>query len=456
VKILYDDLIEYCEINKCKIETTRTDYENQTGRKIISIISSCKHKSGNVRVNDFLIKRKHIICNKCIILKASNRYTEIVNLCISKSCKLITTEEEFNDVIRKDKINIISKCGHPSYNVDICGFKIRDQFVLCKDCQSENKKNFNNNNSQFNSMQIETDSINIIKKNIKNIILEKTVEGCKADIIIKPNNINENLWLPIQIKSSLNKQKTGYYNFMIHKNYYENTIIILVAITDNRIWILDNTLVNGKPTVALGGKESVYNKYEVKVDELDNKIIEFYNNHKSYHITLENANIPVSKSQQLEHIYRLLRKEKINYLTFIEPDTNNITYDFIINNFKVQEKVAIKNKKLAYISAFRKHDGSNDTVIKSKRGLSRKHNYACYKKGDNDFYWINLIDTTFFLIIPEDKLIEKEMINTTNGKETRLYIPEPDNIFNKTHWLKDYIYNYNEDNKERLINIFDL
>jgi hypothetical protein len=48
VKILYDDLIEYCEINKCKIETTRTDYENQTGRKIISIISSCKHKSGNV------------------------------------------------------------------------------------------------------------------------------------------------------------------------------------------------------------------------------------------------------------------------------------------------------------------------------------------------------------------------------------------------------------------------
>jgi hypothetical protein len=48
------------------------------------------------------------------------------------------------------------------------------------------------------------------------------------------------------------------------------------------------------------------------------------------------------------------------------------------------------------------------------------------------------------------------MINTTNGKETRLYIPEPDNIFNKSHWLKDYIYNYNEDNKERLINIFDL
>ena len=33
VKILFDNLIEYCEINKCKIKTTRTDYENQTKMK---------------------------------------------------------------------------------------------------------------------------------------------------------------------------------------------------------------------------------------------------------------------------------------------------------------------------------------------------------------------------------------------------------------------------------------
>ena len=137
-------------------------------------------------------------------------------------------------------------------------------------------------------MQIEADSIDIIKNNIKNIILEKTVDGCKADLIIKPINNNKNEWLPIQIKSTVNKRQTGYYNFMIHKNKYENMIIILVAITDKKMWIMDNAglsdfvknkiahvldaLVNEKDSIGLGGIKSIYNEYEVKIDDLDNKL----------------------------------------------------------------------------------------------------------------------------------------------------------------------------------------
>jgi hypothetical protein len=61
VKIIYKQLVKYCEENKCKILTSKDEYENMTGRKRISIISSCNHQSDYVRVNDFLISGKYII-----------------------------------------------------------------------------------------------------------------------------------------------------------------------------------------------------------------------------------------------------------------------------------------------------------------------------------------------------------------------------------------------------------
>ena len=73
--------------------------------------ASCNHESPNVRVNELLVKGKYIICNKCVKLKESNRFNELIELCKSKNCKIVTTEEEFNDMVRKDKIEIISSCG---------------------------------------------------------------------------------------------------------------------------------------------------------------------------------------------------------------------------------------------------------------------------------------------------------------------------------------------------------
>ncbi len=455
LKVDYEHILEFCRDNNCKLITSKLEYNNETGRKIISIISSCNHESPNVRVNELMVKGKYIICNKCVKLKESNRFNELIELCKSKNCKIVTTEEEFNDMVRKDKIEILSSCGHISANVNISDFKNRNQYVICKECQSKNKKKFNNNNESFNSMQIEADSIDIIKNNIKNIILEKTVDGCKADLIIKPLNNNKNEWLPIQIKSTVNKRQTGYYNFMIHKNKYENMIIILIAITDKKIWIMDSELVNGKDSIGLGGIKSIYNNYEVKIDDLDNKLTEYYNKYTNYHITNECANMPTSKSQQQEHQFRLLRQTKLNYLTFIEPNISNTTYDFTINNYKIQEKVGIYKKDGGYVAKFRKHDGKHNTeIVKTKHGLCRKQKYTCYKKSDNDFYWINLVESKYFFIIPENKMIEKKVIETENGNSSVLYIPEPDNIINKSHWLQNYMYDYEKNNKEKLINLF--
>ena len=51
-------------------------------------------------------------------------------------------------------------------------------------------------------------------------------------------------------------------------------------------------------------------------------------------------------------------------------------------------------------------------------------------------------------------MIEKKVIETENGNSSVLYIPEVDNIINKSHWLQNYMYDYEKNNKEKLINLF--
>ena len=83
--------------------------------------------------------------------------------------------------------------------------------------------------------------------------------------------------------------------------------------------------------------------------------------------------MPTSKSQQQEHQFRLLRQTKLDYLTFIEPNISNTTYDFIINNYKIQEKVGIyKKDRKCHVAQFRKHDGKHNTeIVKTNHGLCR-------------------------------------------------------------------------------------
>ncbi len=40
LKVEYEHIFEFCQDNNCKLITTKLDYNEQTGRKIISIISS--------------------------------------------------------------------------------------------------------------------------------------------------------------------------------------------------------------------------------------------------------------------------------------------------------------------------------------------------------------------------------------------------------------------------------
>jgi hypothetical protein len=237
-------------------------------------------------------------------------------------------------------------------------------------------------------------------------------------------------------------------------------IIICVAIEDKKIWIMNNDIINGKSGIRLGCIESKYNQYEIKIEDLNKTLEKYYKKYISYHDTKENLNIPIGESQKKEHEYRLLRKSKINYLEFINPEIDSSTFDFTINNYKIQEKVAGcytryskgKYRYNCYVATFRKHNGKDRNSEVNERSKIRSMAYKTYDAKDNDYYWINIENTTLFLLIPDEKMIEKELVNAKNKTKASLYIPAK---IDASHWLYDYVYDYEKDNKEKLLELFN-
>jgi len=109
-----------------------------------------------------------------------------------------------------------------------------------------------------------------------------------------------------------------------------------------------------------------------------------------------------------------------------------LVYDFKLNGFKVQEKVAGTNEPGFQVN-LRKSNGS-----KQKQA---------YDKGDNDFYWIHLPDKERFYVIPEDVLIINGFISHNDKKgKMSLYI----NPSNKNQWTYEYLYSYEKLDIEKL------
>ena len=115
-----------------------------------------------------------------------------------------------------------------------------------------------------------------------------------------------------------------------------------------------------------------------------------------------------------------------------------LKYDFTINGYKVQEKVAgvRKDRSNSYWISFY----CNNSKIEKKR------QYKSYAKGDNSFYWIWLEDNPKeFYLFPEEVLIERNIVDRKTG-------PKPVLGINNTNWTKEYLYSFNDKNK--LIDLF--
>jgi hypothetical protein len=370
-------------------------------------------------------------------------YEKTKEILEAEGCELITSEDEFNiDAQKKKHLTVKTLCGHIVEDFNIYVFIRFKVGLRCKKCTkenmiSDNKKMFGDTTDGSYMNFLEYYGISLITKWIeKNFILEKTNDACLADIIIKPKNIYDDIWLPIQLKFTMNEINNSY-SFHINNNY-KDMYLFAMCLCNEKIWLINgNELSNVLKLTISDVHSEKYDKFFVLKDGLNNKFITMYNDNKIKKITKKEANRTTSEKHQKEYDYRELREEKINFLSFEYPKISCMVYDFKINGYKIQEKITFK--KNIY-----------DFAILHKNGGTKSGNQSKipYDKGDSDFYWFNFQDKNTFYIIPEDALICQNLINVENNSAVR-------NInFSTYRWTDEYRYTYDNLDKNKLINLF--
>ena len=290
---------------------------------------------------------------------------------------------------------------------------------------------------KIHCIKTEFSCINYFKELLElDFIVIKAFDGCKADLLVKPENIIENKWIGIQVKST-NKSNRGY-GFHLEKNY-KDFIILCICNDDKRMWLIPYNDIIGLTKISIGDNVSKYNCYETLENSIINKIGLLYDSTKKF--TFEELNTPQCFYQQREQEYRKYRETKIDFIEFIYDGMEGTVYDFKIGNLKVQEKVgSITKSNQIYFSICKKEGKSN----------------IQYNKGDNDIYWLNVNDKKNFYVIPESIFIDRGFINNSENK-IHLKLPSIENQKkNKNFWLCEYKFDYDNVDKDKLLNIINV
>ena len=377
-----------------------------------------------------------------------NIYENVIEEFNKQNCKLLTTKEEYIDILKNTKnvyrLNYIASCGHTHivfYNV----FKSRGTGIVCPSCKNKKigydkkEKMKNNEMSKTSTIEQECKFINQIQLFLKNDFeIIKAFDGCNIDIIFKPKNIIDDKWVGIQVKTTNVRHLT--YSFHIN-NIYKNCLLLFYCCEDETMWLIPENIIGNQKKVSIGYNKSKYNIYKICKDNLINKLNEFYN--KTTNFEFDKLNTPTCIYQQREQFFRKYREEKIKFLNFGYDNIEGTVYDFKIKNFKVQEKVAkISDKENRYIFFLCKNNGSSNKIQ--------------YDIGDNDFYWLNCDNKQTFFVIPEKNLIDKGFIGNkieNNNKQT-LKITVKKELHNKSSWLQHYMFDYENIDKDRLLYLF--
>lgn len=210
-----------------------------------------------------------------------------------------------------------------------------------------------------------------------------------------------------------------------------------VIINGNKFY--KNIWVKGLKTIGIA-KKSKYNKYEITKEILFESLDVFYNTLPTFEY--DTINIPISKCQQQEQEFRNLRESKIDFIEFTNNDIEGLVYDFKIGNKKVQEKVGSyckENNPNMFVFNLNKYDCR----------INGKCQQKCYEEGDNDLYWLHCKNSKFY-VIPESVLIEQCFVGKNCKKQ--LYV-SPTN--QNTSWCNPYQFDYNNVDKERLLQIIN-
>lgn len=363
-------------------------------------------------------------------------FDEVYDVFLSKECQLETTREEFDKIKDKQpKYRYIAKCGHKHevfYNV----FKSRNTGVLCPNCIMSRNAGLSKDRmkeDKISGLRLEKQCIDyVISKASNTFQIVKAFDGCKADMIFKPITMKEDFWTGIQVKSAA-AEKNGY-SFHL-QNHYKDCIILCMCWEDKRIWMFPSEDVNHLTKISIGlNKSKKYSKYEVT--DIVEKLSEYQAKTKQF--AFEILDTPIGVNQQREQLYKKHREDKVKCLHFEENGMEGLVYDFKVDGQKVQEKVGTTtcDKIVFYLH---KNNGK----------LGKKRQFQSYRKGDNDFYWLNFPDKKRFYVFPEDILIEHGCIHVDKQKPTLCA-----SLIRKD-WKFKYLFNYDDIDEGRLLKLFN-
>jgi hypothetical protein len=375
-------------------------------------------------------------------------YEKVKNFCTTNNCNLLTTFDEFEEkqktVLDNSKhyvrIDFIGVCGHNSSAV-VTNFLNRKTGIRCKDCVKKDTCKIQKCRNKESS-QIEYESINIIKEYLLNDYeIIRTKEGCKADIILKHKN-NSNKYWPVQVKGTKELVHKMYAFGNVNKNY-DNMLIICICTSEKKLWIAPYEDINHVKKLNISTR-SKYNKYLVKdnmklKDEIEKYDIKYTRN------SIDDLLIPNALLQQREQEYVAKREKYVNFLEYIYPEIQNTPTDFIANGKKVQEKVAginMNRKKQNLIVHLASNNGKKE---------NGNRQFRTYRKGENDYYWFHSSIDDRFWIVPESILFENKYISKEDETQNKKVLTI---TAIKNNWIKDYEYDYNTFNKDKIMELF--
>jgi len=370
-------------------------------------------------------------------------YDALVQAFLDKDCILKLLPEEFEDIqgLQKTILYFTAKCGHDSH-ASFTNFKNKNTGVVCRQCSLakyvENKK-LKVSNEISNEHITEQLSFQFLSNLIShNFLVEKTNEGCQADMVVRPKVIVEDQWLKIQLKATKGHSH-GIYNFMSINKNYDDCLIVLISLSDGKIWMIPYETVKHLSSLSIGKTNSIYNKYLVNQTNIFSAFNNYYNSTKLFE--LEQCKIPRTLASCQELLYAKRRIERLEFFSFEKPQFDGTVYDFIMNGFKHQEKVSTYvAKKDCYLCQL------------GKRASNEKQRQY-YQVGDNDFYWFWIKDSTIFYVVPELILLDQKCIvaknETKEGYKMMCLYPHR-KVQSKYNFLEEYKFDLDNLNQEQM------
>jgi len=380
-------------------------------------------------------------------------FDQVMETVAAKGCTLLTTREEYGEgkLNCKSFYDITAACGHPN-RVKYDMFKAQGCGVYCKECTKkagiEKMRHFGKigQDTEVEGFRYLYDMLSPFFE------VRKMVEGTLADLAIRPLFVKNDEWLPIQLKTTSSSQAKYSNNitFTLSRDY-PGMLVCLVCLEPHIVLAIPGDVIMGQSKVKMGEKRSKYHRYIV--DDYDSCFRAYYD--KFALQSIEKINTPQGACQQREQEYRRRREQYLPYLCFMYPDREGLAYDFTVNGYKVQEKVAsirkVKNKNEQTLK------GSYAVTISRIGKVDVKLRDVPYAAGDNDFYWINIPDTTLFFLVPEDAMIKHGKIRTDSqpGKTTMVvYTRSALSSSNIHRWLHEYLHDYTRVDREYMQAIF--